>query len=168
MVIEVPEELKVLGEAMRDLITMVGGAMKAAAGGKAVDYARVERDVAEQAAAIERAAHRGILHSLDVDREYVMIGGERHTRVGRSDATYYTLAGPVVVTGRALYRRDGERNGKVVDAELPPLTVQAISQSRPLEARLSRIAEAVMAALRAERSANSQPANKDEPESSTG
>jgi hypothetical protein len=116
MVIEVPEELKDLGEAMRALLTVVDGAMKAAVGGKAVDYARVERDVAEHTAALERAAHRGILQRLDVDHERVMIGGARHTRVGHSDATYYTLAGAVVVPGRALYRRDGERNGKVVDA----------------------------------------------------
>lgn len=116
MVIEVPEELKDVGEAMRTLIAVVVSAMRASAGAKAVDYGRVEREMAELAAGIERAAHRGILQQLDVNREHVMIGGERHTRVGHSDATYYTLAGPVVVTGRALYRRDGERNGKVVDA----------------------------------------------------
>jgi hypothetical protein len=116
MVIEVPEELKDFGEAIRDLVVAVEGAAKAGAGGKAVDYARVERELAARTAAVERAAHGGILRRLEVDRERVMIAGAPYTRVGHSDATYYTLAGPVVVAGRALYRRDGERNGKVVDA----------------------------------------------------
>jgi hypothetical protein len=115
MMIEIPEGLKEFGEAMRDLVSTVEKAMSAAVGGRALDYAQVEREVATRGAAVEREAHRGILRRLDVDREHVMIEGARHTRVGHCDATYYTMTGAVVVP-RALYRRDGERNGKVVDA----------------------------------------------------
>jgi hypothetical protein len=115
MVIEVPEELKDLGEAMREVVAAVTTATRAAVSGRAVDYAQVEREIGERVAAVERAVHRGLLGRLEVDREQVEIGGARYTRVGHSEATYYTMAGPVVVA-RALYRRDGERNGKVVDA----------------------------------------------------
>jgi hypothetical protein len=71
MVIEVPEELKDFGEAVLRVVTMVARGMTAGAGGKALDYARVEREVAAGVQAIERSAHRAILQRLDVDREYV-------------------------------------------------------------------------------------------------
>jgi hypothetical protein len=51
MVIEVPEELKDFGEAVLRVVTMVAPGMTAGAGGKALDYARVERDSACQSAA---------------------------------------------------------------------------------------------------------------------
>jgi hypothetical protein len=114
-VIEVPEGLKEFGEALRDLVSAVEKTMSATVGGRSLDHAQVEREIAARGAAVEREAHRGILRRLDVDREHVMIGGARHTRVGHSDATYYTMAGAVMVP-RALYRRDGKRNAKVVDA----------------------------------------------------
>ena len=50
-----------------------------------------------------------------MDRPAVEIGGARYARVGRSEASYYTLAGAVTVE-RALYREVGRRNAKVVDA----------------------------------------------------
>jgi hypothetical protein len=65
-------------------------------------------------AAVERAAHQAILRSLDLDAPRVRIDGATWTRVGRYEVTFYTLAGPVVVE-RSVYRRDGERNSKVVD-----------------------------------------------------
>lgn len=115
MVIEVPEELKALGVAMVEALAAVAKARGGTAAGKALDYAAVEVAIGEAAAGIERAGHQAVLESLDVDRPSVMVGGTRFAKVGRCEATYYTLAGPVVVE-RSLYREVGRRNAKVVDA----------------------------------------------------
>ena len=114
IVIEVPAEHKDLAEALSRIVARVTGQLKRGPGGKPIDYARVERDLGEDAAAIERAAHGSILAALDVDAPKIRVGGELHTRVGRYEKTYYTMAGPVAVE-RSVYRRDGERNGRVVD-----------------------------------------------------
>ena len=89
-------------------------------GGKPIDYARVERTIGEKSAAVERAAHQAILRALDIDVARVVIDGVPWSRVGRHEATYYTMAGPIAVA-RSVYRRDGERNGKVVD----PISLRA-------------------------------------------
>ena len=114
MVIEVPEELKQVGDAFVALIEDASRRLRAAAGGRAVDYGAVEVDVAGKVAAIERAVHERVLGALDVDQPRVRIGGREHVRVGRHEATYHTLAGDVVVL-RSLYRAAGERNGRTVD-----------------------------------------------------
>ena len=114
MVIEVPEELKPLGDAMMEAITAVRKARAGTGAGKAMDYAAVEVAIGDAAARIERAGHQAVLQALDIDRPSVMIGGARFTKVGRCEATYYTLAGPVAVE-RSLYREAGKRNAKVVD-----------------------------------------------------
>lgn len=115
MVIEVPEELKDLGVAMLEAMATVKKMLGGVVGGKALDYDSVECAIADGVAKFERAGHRAILAALDIDRPAVMIGGDRYARVGRSEATSYTMAGPVVIE-RSLYRRCGERNAKVVDA----------------------------------------------------
>lgn len=114
IVIEVPDEYKELAAAIEAVAEHVTQVVGRGSDGKAVDYARVERSVGELAAAVERAAHQAILRSLDLDAPRVRIDGATWTRVGRYEATFYTLAGPVVVE-RSVYRCDGERNGKVVD-----------------------------------------------------
>jgi len=116
IVIEVPDEHKELVAAIEVLAAHVAKvASGVSVGGKAVDYAKVEQTIGEKTAAIERAAHQAILRRLDIDAPKVMIDGVPWTRVGRHEATYYTMAGPVEVV-RSVYRRDGERNGRVVDA----------------------------------------------------
>ena len=114
IVIEVPDEHKEFAAAVSALVDRVTSVASRGADGKAVDYARIEREVGELTAAAERTAHQAILRSLDLDAPHVRIDGETWTRVGRYEATFYTLAGSVVVE-RSVYRRDGERNGKVVD-----------------------------------------------------
>ena len=114
MVIEVPEELKALRDAMVEAMAVVAKARSGTGAGKAVDYGAIEVAIGEAAARVERAGHQAVLQSLDVDRPSVMIGGARFAKVGRCEATYYTLAGPVVVE-RSLYREVGQRNAKVVD-----------------------------------------------------
>lgn len=119
MVIEVPEELAEVGKAMAEHLVVLQRTMSRLGGGKAVDYAEVEQALSESAGWTERAGHRAILESLDLDVPAVMIGGVRYTRVGRCEAPYHTMAGSVSVE-RSLYRQSGERGGqpggKVVDA----------------------------------------------------
>ena len=113
ILISIPDDCKPLADAIRHLIASVERIQRRAVGGRAVDYAPVERDLGARTAAIERAAHQSLLAALDVDVPSVVIDGRRHTRVHRAEGRYYTLAGDVVVE-RALYR--AERNGPVVDA----------------------------------------------------
>jgi hypothetical protein len=112
IMIAIPDECKASAEAVERLVGCTQRATHRAAGGRAVDYAQIERQVGERAADVERAAHQRILSGLDVDAPAVVIDGRVHTRVHRDEGRYYTLAGDVVVT-RSLYR--AERNGQVVD-----------------------------------------------------
>jgi hypothetical protein len=113
IMIAIPDDCKPLAEAVERLVACTARAVHRASGGRAVDYAQIEREVGEGAAEVERAAHHRILTALDVDAPAVVIDGRVHTRVHRVEGRYYTLAGDVVVT-RSLYR--AARNGKVVDA----------------------------------------------------
>ena len=115
IIIEVPEDCKQLAEAMRATVALVEKIRANAAGGKAVDYGVVEAVMGEAAAAVERGGHHAALSALDVDLPAIIVDGKRHARVGHYPATYYTLAGPVVIE-RPLYRAVGERNRKTVDA----------------------------------------------------
>jgi len=119
IVIEVPEEFRELGEAWEETLAILQRTLSRTGGGKAVDYAEVEREVSEEAGKSERAAHRAILQALDIDVAAVVIGGIRYNRVGRCEAPYHTLAGSVSIE-RSLYRQSGTRGGqpegKVVDA----------------------------------------------------
>jgi hypothetical protein len=115
MVIEMPEELKGVGEAVTAMIQQVEASWRSTRGGRAVDYAAIERQVAAGTAAIERASHQAVLQGLDIDQPRVRIEGQVYRRVGRYAAEYYTLAGPVRVT-RTLYREQGQRNAKTVNA----------------------------------------------------
>jgi len=113
IMISIPDDCKPLADAMKHLVTSVERAHRRADGGRAVDYAQIERELGERTAAVERAAHASILTALDIDAPAVVIDGRIHTRVHRADGRYYTMAGDVVVP-RSLYR--AERNGPVVDA----------------------------------------------------
>lgn len=115
MVIERPEELKGVGEAVTALMRQVEASWRSTRGGRAVDYAEIERQVAAGAAALERASHQAVLQGLDIDQPHGVIEGKAYRRVGRYAADYYTLAGPVRVT-RTLYREQGERTAKTVNA----------------------------------------------------
>jgi hypothetical protein len=115
MVIEIPDELKGVCEAVRAMVRQVEATWRSTRGGRALDYPEIERQVAAGAAAIERASHQAVLQGLDVDQPRVVIEGQVYSRVGRYEADYYTMAGPVRVT-RTLYRERGQRNAKTVNA----------------------------------------------------
>jgi hypothetical protein len=119
IVIEVPEELSEVGKAMAEQLAELQRTMARYGNGKAVDYAKVERQFSDSSGRTELAAHKAMLQSLDIDVAAVIIGGARYTRVGRCEAPYHTVVGSVMVE-RSLYRKSGERGGqpggKVVDA----------------------------------------------------
>lgn len=97
MKIEVPEGMEGLGRTFQEMLAKVQAEQKLAATGRAVDYAKVEQEIAEKTGAIEREGHKEILQSLDIDRPAIVIGENKYNRVGRYEATYYTLAGAVEV-----------------------------------------------------------------------
>ncbi len=124
MKIEIPEGMERLGRAMQDMLARVQAETRLAATGRAVDYAKVERDVAAKAGVIERAGHQEILQSLDIDAPAIMIGEEKYNQVGRYEATYYTLAGPVEVE-RSVYRKSGRRGGEAEARVIDTVSVRA-------------------------------------------
>ena len=115
IVLEIPEELKAVGEAAAARVNQIEAAWRSTGGSQAVAYAEIEAQLAAGAAAIERAGHQAVLQGLDVDQPHVRIDGQVYAAVGRYAATYYTMAGPVEVT-RTLYRAVGQRNAKTVNA----------------------------------------------------
>ena len=113
--LEIPDGCQCLVAPFEKLLFQVQALLERNGGGDSVDYSEVEDQVASGVAAIERATHEVLLGGLDVDTARVLIGGLEHVRVGRYPATYYTMAGPIVVE-RSLYRAAGRRNGPTVDA----------------------------------------------------
>jgi hypothetical protein len=115
IVLEIPDELKAVGEAVEAMVDQIAATWRSTSGSQAVAYAEIEAQLATGTAAIERAGHQAILQGLDVDQPRVRIDGKVYAAVGRYAATYYTMAGPVEVT-RTVYREVGERNAKTVNA----------------------------------------------------
>jgi len=115
IVIEVPEILKDMVKPIEMVIARIDARVRDARGGQAVDYGAVEREVLDGLAAVARGAHGLMLGALEVNAPRVRIEGKTYSRVGREVGTYYTMSGPVAVE-RALYRQDGCRNSKTVDA----------------------------------------------------
>lgn len=114
IMLEVPERLKPMVPAIEKMLKDVDARCTRSADGRSFDCATFESVVREDSAALERAAISIALAALDVDAAHVMIGGELHARVGRHEATFNTQVGGVRVT-RSLYRKAGERNGRVAD-----------------------------------------------------
>ena len=114
VLVKVPVEHKRLAESMQGLVAATVTAARSSSGGRAVDYAETEKAIAEQTAAIERAAHAEVLRSLDVDAPRIRVRGELFARLGREPGTYRTMAGESVVE-RAVYRQVGVRNGPILD-----------------------------------------------------
>ena len=138
LVIEVPEELRGLGEAFGTMVARVQGTVAGARGGKAVDYGQVEGAIAEEAGGLERAAHRAILAALDIDVPAIIVGGIRYTKVGRCEAPYHTLAGSVDIE-RSLYRQSGQRGGQLAGRVVDPVSRRAGVVGRGWLPRTARV-----------------------------
>ena len=65
VLISIFDDCKPLADAIHHLLASVERAQRRADGGRAVDYAQVERELGERAAAVERAAHQRLLAGLD-------------------------------------------------------------------------------------------------------
>lgn len=83
IVIEIPEELKGVGEAIQSMIRQVEATWRSTGGGRAVEYAAIEQQLAAGAAASARARHQAVLQGWDMDYPQVVIEGQRYSRVGR-------------------------------------------------------------------------------------
>src|SRR5579883_1346317 len=110
----VPPECQPLMQPIQALLALLKELMVCAQASAKMDYAAVERQVSACTAEIEKAVHQTLLGRLDLDAPRLLIEGKAHLRVGRYPATYYTLAGPVVIC-RSLYREAQRRNGPTLD-----------------------------------------------------
>lgn len=115
ILIRVPADLKNLAEAMLSTVTSVQDRLRQSQGGKSVDYSKVEIEVAEEVAKIERAAHGAILRGLNCTAPRITVQGDPWYLVAVDiEQEYRTRVGPVVVA-RSLYRKAGEHNGPTID-----------------------------------------------------
>ena len=73
MTIEVPEQFEEVGKVMAEHLAMLQRTADRLGGGKAVNYAAVEAEIARGASKTELAAHRAILQSLDIDVPAVVV-----------------------------------------------------------------------------------------------
>ena len=81
ILISIPDNCKPIADAVTALVASVERTRRRADGGRAVDYAPVERELGERIAAIEQAAHQTILAALDIDAPLVRIeGAHLHAR----------------------------------------------------------------------------------------
>jgi len=113
--LEIPSACQPLMAPLQSLLSALMAQLACLLPGQSLDYASVERQVAQGAAEIEKAAHQVLLHHLDVDAPGVLIDGKKYIRAGRFEATYHTMAGDVVLE-RTLYRDAQKRSGPTVDA----------------------------------------------------
>ena len=124
MVIKVPKGLEGVGQTMAETLKTLERTLGSLDGGKAVDYAAIERKVQEETGRTESAAHGAILRKLDIDVPTVIIGGKRYNRVGRCPAEYHTMAGSVSIE-RSLYRESGQRGGQPGGKVVDPVSLRA-------------------------------------------
>ncbi len=109
--LEVPEAVAELLKAMESKLQQEAQAAEEFA---AVDPEGALKTIDAATDALSLESKRRLLQSYDTECERVRIDGRRHTRVGRYEASYQTLQGPVAVT-RSLYREVGVRNGPTLD-----------------------------------------------------
>ena len=124
VVLDVPKEFMGLVDTWRETLDSMKATLDRTGGGKAVDYAEIERETSEQCRESEREAHRIILQALDIDVPTVVIGGIRYNRVGRCEAPYHSMAGSVSVE-HSLYRQAGTRGGQPEAKVVDPVSLRA-------------------------------------------
>jgi hypothetical protein len=114
IVLHLPASLKPLADLLDLAITFTQHAIDHARTDQPFDYIVFEQAVASLAMNFQQVLHQPVLAACDRDVRHVEINGLLHRRVGRYDATYYTLGGAVVVE-RTLYRAATEPRAKSVD-----------------------------------------------------
>jgi hypothetical protein len=119
--IRVPAALKDLADGMSSVLDAVQTLLRRSQGGKSLDYAKVEMEIADEVARIERAAHGAVLRGLNETSPRIAYQGDGWYLVAVDvEQEYRTRAGPVVVP-RSLYRKTGDHNGRTID----PVSVRA-------------------------------------------
>ena len=124
VVLDVPDEFMGLVGTWQKTLDNMKATVDRTGGGKAVGYAEIERETAEQCRESEREAHRILLQALDIDVPAVVIGGVRYNRVGRCEAPYHTRAGSVSIE-RSVYRQAGTRGGQPEAKVVDPVSLRA-------------------------------------------
>lgn len=124
MMIEVPEGFEGMGKSFAETLERLSRMVAGMEGGKAVDYAEVERTLSEEMGRTEREGNREILQRLDIDVPTVVIGGLRYNRVGRCESSYHTMTGSVSIE-RSLYRQSGQRGGQPGGKVVDPVSLRA-------------------------------------------
>ena len=114
IVLHLPAALKPLADVLSQVVAFTLAAVEHARSDEPFAYPAVERAVATLGAEVQRALHQTVLSACDREVPQLLIGGQLHRPVLRREATYYTLAGPVVVT-RTRYRPAGEPYAPTVD-----------------------------------------------------
>lgn len=123
-IVVIPERLAALGDAFEEVLREAERTLDRTDGGKALDYAEVERQVAERVQKVEGTVHQVVLQALDVDVPTVIIGGLLYNRVGRCEDSYHTMVGSVQVE-RSLYRQAGTRGGTPEGRVVDPVSLRA-------------------------------------------
>jgi hypothetical protein len=114
IVLEIPDELKVLEKPLRAVCDLVAGQVERGKHGARVEYTRFCGELQEAAQTVELAAHECALAALDVDAPALTIDGELYRKVGRNPGVYHAKPGSVSVP-RSIYRKAGDRQARTVD-----------------------------------------------------
>lgn len=121
IIIRVPPELKDVVPVIEELLTAIQGSINQGGAGKSLDYAKVEKAIAETTGKVESASHGVILSSLNTEAKKIKYRGANWVLVlAGQQKEFKTRTGPVRVT-HSLYREEGVRNGPTID----PISIRA-------------------------------------------
>jgi hypothetical protein len=113
--ISVPHGVRALIRPIQEYLETLNEKLTAMGDGASVNYGAHEAFISSEMANLGQHTHKLSLEKLDIDSEFVKVWGSAYKRVGRYEAEYRSLEGPVRVT-RPIYRKVGERNAPTVDA----------------------------------------------------
>ncbi len=77
-----------------------------------------EKQLREKMKEVERSIHQKDLSRMDVDSPGLMIDGVRYRRAGKSNGTYFCVAGPVVVPRTRYVGRGPDKDKKAIPLEM--------------------------------------------------
>lgn len=114
IVLEIPARFKSAVVCLQQLFALAESACVQGVSDEPMLFAELERALAIGAGELQRGLHEPILAAMARNEPRLWIGGVPHRRAGFSVATYYTLAGPAIVS-RWRYRPEGKRRAATVD-----------------------------------------------------
>ena len=110
--LDVPDSLVPLMEAMNEVVSHVQAFERAGRAGDDMNFPKAERELMALIAGLEGACTAQMLKSLDPISPRIEVDGRAYRRMNNpnSEATYFGLRSAFRVE-RALYRLEGKRNG---------------------------------------------------------